>query len=339
MYVCAGIFKTDSKNQICNHSLLNLIIMKKNVVYLLCVSMFVAAVPFSCQKKMDVPAFAVPEMLLAKAPPKVYVDVPVISCYSSTQSSISLLVTAGASGMPAGFSVQWMPLAAYEANGNNWGDTLMLCHGSFSGNANLSRYNLAAGESVVINVGEFLFDQGASSNCINSLTCGTAYIFRVFAHATSVLKKSEFSTNLNCNTLDCFSDPNCTYTQGFWKTHGPVPTGSNDYMWPQSVKDNGLMLGTVNYSADQLLQIFNRSAAGNGLVALAHQLIAAKINVAYGAQASVEVLAQMAAADVLIGSLVIPPIGVGSLPNSATGSLITSLTSFNEGNAGVPHCQ
>jgi len=40
-----------------------------------------------------------------------------------------------------------------------------------------------------------------------------------------------------------------------------------------------------------------------------------------------------------IGSLIIPPIGSGSLNPSATSTLIAALTSFNEGLIGPGHCQ
>jgi hypothetical protein len=266
-------------------------------------------------------------------------DAPVLTCDASTQSSIYVKVTAGASGLPAGFSVQWMRKSELETNANDWGDTLALRKASFSGNANLSRYDLAPGESVLVNIGELLFDQGASSNSVESLECGTEYVFRAFAHATNVQKRSAFTENLVCKTLPCLTGSNCTYTQGYWKTHGPVPVGNNEYVWPQSVKDNGLKLGMVVYTADQLLQVFNRPAAGNGLVVLAHQLIAAKLNIANGAQADQAVLADIAAADALIGALVVPPVGTGSLPNASVSALNNRLTSFNEGDSGVPHCQ
>jgi hypothetical protein len=41
----------------------------------------------------------------------------------------------------------------------------------------------------------------------------------------------------------------------------------------------------------------------------------------------------------LIGNLVIPPVGKGTLKTSATAALVGTLTQFNEGKvAGVPHC-
>ncbi len=273
------------------------------------------------------PAFA--------SPPKTKMDTPAISCGAATQASSNISVCAGSSGAPAGFSLQWMTKADFAANGDMWylSDDPRLCKASFSGNAHLSRYNLGANECVEVNVGEFLFDNGASTNCMDALVCGTEYVFRAFAHANRTLKRSDFTDNLCCSTLACGHGDNCTFTQGYWKTHGPIPTGNNQNEWPVT----GLTLGTVAYTDLELLSILNKPAAGNGLIALAHQLIAAKLNVANGADGSA-VAAAVDAADALIGNLVIPPVGGGSLHPSVTSGLTTTLTSYNEGAIGPGHC-
>src|SRR5262245_25532492 len=58
-------------------------------------------------------AFAAPP-----APKKTKIDTPLVTCGASTQASISLQVCApagtGATGLPAGFSIQWMTLEAYN---------------------------------------------------------------------------------------------------------------------------------------------------------------------------------------------------------------------------------
>jgi hypothetical protein len=263
------------------------------------------------------------------------VAAPVVTTGTPTQTSVVLTVTAGATGAPAGFSLQWMTAEALAANGGIWYESAdsSLCKASFSGNANLSRYNLAAGESVSVTVGEFLFDNGASSNCIDALTCGSTYVFRVFAHATNTLYRSPFTADVSCSTLPCGSTGGCTLTQGFWKTHGTAPTGNNTNVWPAT----GLTLGGVAYTDVELQAILDKPAQGNGLIAMAHQLIAAKLNVANGADDSA-VAASIAAADALIGSLVVPPVGSGSLPSSATSALTGALATYNEGGSGPGHC-
>ncbi|HKH61931.1 MAG TPA: hypothetical protein VKA49_13915, partial [Flavitalea sp.] len=153
-------------------------------------------------------------------------------------------------------------------------------------------------------------------------------------HASNTLQRSDFTSTKSCNTLECRSGEGCTLTQGYWKTHGPIPAGNNVNEWDVTE----LTLGTVLYTDLQLQSIFDTPAAGNGLIALAHQLIAAKLNIANGSDPT-DIAAAIAAADALIGGLVIPPVGAGSLPASATSSLITALANYNEGATGPGHCQ
>jgi hypothetical protein len=118
---------------------------------------------------------------------------------------------------------------------------------------------------------------------------------------------------------------NCTFTQGYWKNH----SGS----WPVA----SIFLGTVSYTKAQVLQIFGQPVAGNGLIKLAHQLSAAKLNIALGASPAA-VAQTIIDADNMIGSRVVPPIGTGTLGNSAVDALNDALTLFNEGVTGPGHC-
>lgn len=269
--------------------------------------------------------------------PKPTLSTPTITCGDATQVSIDVKVCAGATGAPAGFSIQWMSAADYAANGNQWylSEDPRLCKASLSGVPGSSNYNLAPLQCVTVNVGDNLFDTvGASSNCANKpLVCETDYVFRAFAHANGTSNRSAFTTNLTCTTDDCGQQTNCTYTQGYWKTHGPIPTGNNVNEWPVT----SLTLGMVVYTDLQLQSIFNTPAGGNGLIALAHQLIAAKLNVANGADDSA-VAVTIAAADALIGNLVVPPVGSGYLAPNVTSALVEALTNFNEGRTGPGHC-
>jgi hypothetical protein len=129
----------------------------------------------------------------------------------------------------------------------------------------------------------------------------------------------------------------CTLTQGYWKNHGPVGcvSGNNTNEWPV----NQLDLGSLTYSDSELCSILKQSVQGNGLVSLAHQLIAAKLNAANGAS-----LPQVAAdaiddADALIGSLVVPPVGSGFLAPETTSFLTGVLNAYNNGKLeGTVHC-
>jgi hypothetical protein len=275
---------------------------------------------------------------------KAALNTPVLSCGSSTQTTININVKAGASGAPAGFSLQWMTSSDFVTNGGFFlSEDGRLCKASFSGvpKSTINRFSLAPNASTTVEAGN-LFDEelGVSFNCNDDLTCGTTYVFRSFAHNDPVsgAGKSALTETLSCSTLACEADISCTLTQGYWKTHGYIPTGNNVNEWAQDVNDNGMLLGNVLYSAAQLQAIFDTPAAGNGLIVLAHQLIAAKLNILNGADPSA-ISASIALADILIANNVIPPVGANSLPNSATSSLSGSLASYNEGLIGPGHCE
>ncbi len=118
---------------------------------------------------------------------------------------------------------------------------------------------------------------------------------------------------------------NCVYTLGFYKNHTDV--------WPVQT----LFLGQVEYSQAQLIDILNAPATMNALTQLARQLIAAKLNVAGGANGGVAT-ATMDAADALIGSQIAPPVGDGTLSQEDASGLIVDLTAFNQGTNEIPHC-
>lgn len=273
-------------------------------------------------------------------------DVPVITCEGSTLSSITLHVCGGATtGAPAGVTIQWKTAADYAATG--WADDGTLCKLSLSGQPSLqhpgkSNWELLPGECYDIGIGDINFDETGVSGTgcgLDALECGTDYVFRWFAHAGRGFGRSDWGGTLTCATLACVTD-RCTYTQGYWKTHGTgaCQTGQNADEWPASVRSGGMSLGTVPYTADQLCSILNTPAAGNGLLTLAHQLITAKMNLANNGPTCTDVSAAIAAADALIGSKIAPPVGTGSLKPGATSDLVSTLTAYNEGTLCGPHC-
>jgi hypothetical protein len=270
-------------------------------------------------------------------PPTPAIEPLVISYQTSAASNIAINVTAGQTGAPAGFSIQWMTLADYVALGNRWPLTSEVpnaqgpsfCKANFSGivpSSGCIPYNLHPGQSVTVTIGDdSLYDSCAvSSPCSGApLLCNTAYVFRASAlDATGQLRVSE---TITCGTLTCVGSP-CTYTQGYWRTHPDA--------WPVT----SLTLGTVTYQAAELMAILDNPAQGNGLVILAHQLIAAKLNIANGADPS-DVQQTIIDADAMTAGLVVPPIGNGYLPSEQTSALTETLTEYNEGTIGPGHCQ
>jgi hypothetical protein len=110
----------------------------------------------------------------------------------------------------------------------------------------------------------------------------------------------------------------CVRGQGYWKNHPD--------QWPVLQ----LVLGNNAYDKEQLLAILHQPVRGNGLVLLAHQLIAAKLNIANGADASC-IEQTLADADALIGDLVVPPVGDGYLQPGDVSALADILDDYNEG--------
>jgi hypothetical protein len=166
---------------------------------------------------------------------------------------------------------------------------------------------------------------GSESNCVPALTLQERFFVNSYHGFVVVIT----------NTYDPPPPPpsGCTYTQGYWKTHGPTPKGNNSNEWDLA----SIQLGTTVYTQAQALSIFNTPVAGNGLISLAHQLMAAKLNVANGV-VDPNIGAVIAAADALIGSLVVPPVGTGKLKPADTSTLTGQLAAFNEGATGPGHC-
>lgn len=242
------------------------------------------------------------------------------------RSSISFEVKAGHSGASEGFVVEWMTRADYNALGG-WPSAGHAAIGycEFNGVPTLttgpsSSYALAPYASIRVELGDLFDETGIYSGYVGELTEGTEFAVRAYAGYGGYVE-SAYSNTLFLNTTQ--DDGGCVLTQGFWKTHAED--------WPVL----SLTLGTTVYTQAELLDILNTPAQGNGLIFLAHQLIAAKLNVASGASTPGTLIAD---ADALIDGLVVPPVGAGFLAPAVASPLTDDLDDFNNGAAGVPHC-
>lgn len=251
---------------------------------------------------------------------------PTATCLGSTSTTITLQICGGTrpsgpTGAPNGIDIVWQTQANLQANNGqfNLGDPEVF-------GATLTT-PLSAGQCVSVVIGGsqpgLAYEPG--DNIL--LDCGTTYVFRLQARRDPVpgIYQSDFA-RVTCTTGPCVG---CgTLTQGYWKNHPSV--------WPLQ----SLTLGTTTYSQAQLLQIFRTPVAGNGLISLAHQLIAAKLNVANQAGCAAATTA-ITAADTLIGNLVVPPVGSGYLAPKLTSALVGQLDTYNKGQAaGCPtHCK
>ena len=229
-----------------------------------------------------------------------WISTPTIAFVGSTSTSISIEVCAGKTGLPTGFVLAW------------------------SGCAVDSSLVLGPAECTTVVAGRlFDADPCVTSTC-DELACGTEYAFRAWGHESHFLLRSATTEALLAATLHCYPQHDCTLTQGYWKNH--------EY-WPLAA----VALGATTYSEADMLAIFHTPARGNSLVTLAHQLAAARLDIAAGADPAA-VADAIAKADALIGDLVAPPIGTGYLAPAMTGDLVTTLAAYNEGKTGPGHC-
>jgi hypothetical protein len=118
----------------------------------------------------------------------------------------------------------------------------------------------------------------------------------------------------------------CTYTQGYWKTHSLAGPAPYDDGWKNL--GGGLEHNTIFFNSGKTwLELWNTPPRGSAYIQLAHQYMAAKLNVLNGASAPSSVTSAIAAAEAYFTS------GTGDI----TG-LASTLGSYNEGLIGPGHC-
>ncbi len=247
--------------------------------------------------------------------PACVLDPVTVNVVGSTHSTVDVEVCAGPSGAPAGFSLQWSTFGDFSTYG-------YVCSGSEC-SASFPE-PLYPNQCVTVSIGDLPQECGACEDC-KKLECGTEIKVRGRAEASYECCESEYSCEVKGSTKDCKEDKGCTLTQGFWKNHPDA--------WPVG----GLILGSVSYTKAQLITILKTPVRGNGLVSLAHQLIAAKLNVLSGADDS-DVDDAIEEADALIGSMVVPPFGSGYIAPATSSPLTGELDDFNQGDTGPGHC-
>ena len=258
------------------------------------------------------------------------VDTPSIGVGVAGHAKQTITITAGPSGLPHGFSIWWMDESTFSANGGVWPTDVTGGMGAaqFTGQPTLNTFGgqfttfqLAPNQTVVIEIGDLLEETGVAGTR-DELQYGQSYYFTAFGLDENGSPASDLTVTVNGYTT---ANTNCTYTQGFWKNH--------EELWPST----SVTLGSVVYTAAQADAIFGQPVQGNGLISLAHQLIAAKLNIDNGADPTAAAAA-IAAADALIGALVVPPIGGGYLAPGNTSTLTQTLDDFNNGVTGPGHC-
>jgi hypothetical protein len=257
-------------------------------------------------------------------------SIPAVGQYQAKPTSVRIMVLAGVSGAEGGFNVEWMKKSTFDALGG-WpasGD-LAIMRGEFTGTpvwvteGTSGDFTLPPIKWQALELGQLFDESGVVASSTDEMDASTEYVVRVSARPSGANTESPMTQTVVVTTSA--APRNCTYTQGYWKNHTEV--------WPVG----SLQLGNVVYSAAQLLAIFNQPAQGNGLIILAHQLIAAKLNIAAGADPSAA-SAAITAADAMVGNLVVPPVGGGSLTPASVNGTSHTLDNYNNGLVGPGHC-
>jgi hypothetical protein len=280
----------------------------------LCALSVIPALLLACSAEGGLEAQS--ESALETKDPNCVLDSVTVNVVGSTQTTVEVEVCAGPSGAPGGFSLQWSTFGDFTVAGHVCSGSE--CSASFPD-------PLAANQCVTVSIGDLPQECGVCEDC-KVLECGTEIKVRGRAEASYECCESEYSCEVKGSTEDCKEDKGCTLTQGFWKNHPDA--------WPVG----GLILGSVSYTKDQLITILKTPVRGNGLLSLAHQLIAAKLNVLSGADDS-DVEDAIEDADALIGSMVVPPFGTGYIAPATSSPLTGELDDFNQGDTGPGHCE
>jgi hypothetical protein len=108
----------------------------------------------------------------------------------------------------------------------------------------------------------------------------------------------------------------CPLTAAFWKTHSTA--------WPVTT----LALGSQTYTQTELLALLNADATGDASIALAQQLIAAKLSIANGSNPT-PIATTIAVADTLLGTFS-GKLPYSVSPSSDTGGTMAALTATLE---------
>lgn len=168
-------------------------------------------------------------------------------------------------------------------------------------------------------------------------TCGTYEFENIADFVTN--DNAEPGSDNHIVAIDVPCPQGCTLTQGYWKTHsvnGPAPY---DETWAEIGEDTAFFSSGQSYYE----VLWTSPKGGNAYYILAHQYIAAKLNMLDGAAVPAEVQTAFDGATALFGTYT--PAQIAALKGKAGNevraqfiSLAGILGSYNEGDLGPGHC-
>ncbi len=131
----------------------------------------------------------------------------------------------------------------------------------------------------------------------------------------------------------------CTLTQGYWKNHSQLDKAPYDDNWANlgSSQEQTLFF----FSGDTWLGVFRTAPKGNAYYQLAHQYMAAELNILNGATSTSAVDAALVSAKAFFGTYTpanFDLLGKKDPKRSEVIGLAGVLGSYNEGSIGPGHC-
>ena len=150
-----------------------------------------------------------------------------------------------------------------------------------------------------------------------------------------------FATDTHTLNVVVHCESGCTLTQGYWKTHSSYgPASKPDATW--NLLPGGAGPNTTFFlSGASWYQVFRTPPAGNSYYSLAHQYMAARLNILNGASAPSSVSGAITAATNLFSTYAPAQIGALSGSNALRKQFVAlagTLGSYNEGAIGPGHC-
>lgn len=236
---------------------------------------------------------------------------------------------------------------------------------------------LGPNETGMVEIGDLYDESGLTSNSLEELAAGENYVFAAYALESETRGASALTPAVRQRTMpqaDCtynrgywVIDPDkWPLITGDGGEKDAAPSHSARVATrprPQAVDTVAweLPLGSVPYNKPQTQSILTKvsgisepdrpvpARGGNlpsdaqpdpsaTLIALAHQLIAAKLNQANGATVPAIVLTAIQDADALIGPRVVPPVGTDALAPGVNIYMIQTLGDYNNGLIGPGMC-
>jgi hypothetical protein len=161
------------------------------------------------------------------------------------------------------------------------------------------------------------------------LECGQSTVTNTASLSTGETSSAKVNVTVTCGG-------GCTLTQGYWKTHsdrGPAPY---DDAWKNlgALEEDTLFFK----SGKTWYTVFWTPPAGNAFYNLAHQYMAAKLNVLNGASSTTAVDSALSGAEALFNSLATGSTTLTKTQRTQALAWASTLDNYNNGIIGPGHC-